>query len=88
LLSNSYAILFPPLNFKFECFIDKSKESDTDALLYVPDSFAYYTGIFLVLIGFITGLVLIIFGYVNQKLAANKDLYISLFYLIISVGKV
>lgn len=78
MLSNSYAILFPPENFKFECYIDKSKGQDTDALLYIPDSFAYYTGIFLVVIGFITGIVLVIFGYVNQKLTTNKDLFISM----------
>ncbi len=78
MLSNSYSILFPPDNFKFECYIDKLKGSDSDALLYIPDSFAYYIGIFLVVIGFITGVLLILFGYINQKLEANKDLYISL----------
>jgi hypothetical protein len=52
--------LFPPINSEFECFIYTNK--NIDILLFVPSKQVYLTCIGIIIFGYITSLILIIYG--------------------------
>ena len=84
-LQDNYMLLFPTPTIPFDCYVlenialNNATGYFSDAILFLPDSFAYYTSVVVISVGFFLGALVILYGIFNLQSSISKPKYAGSF---------
>lgn len=72
LLNASLDVMFPPLNYVFECFSSDNGIYEESVVLVIPDKPGYIGSMSIIIGGFFLGLATIAYGWVGVELSKTR----------------